>query len=302
MALALPTSSDVEHFDAHGWCVVRGVLTEAEAAAGRAMMDELLTADSQCDHDGRPFQARPWPALSALENGGPTRSGDVATVAQVEHPIHDERTALGIVAAASAVAPLLRSKGAVSAVRGGGLKLIHQNWRRTLPTPPPEGGYLEYLEPRLLSAERAGLHMDTGFLPRHYDTTPRSSYVLSLLALSPVVSGGAPFLVGPGSYSAARAASRALPHAYQASVNAKGCYQQLRELMMAQVKADQGEAKEVTMEAGSLLVFDPMLSHQGSPFCEGVTHAAGVVSQVNHALLQCCGCLSLFYATCCPTR
>eukprot|EP01046_Picozoa_sp_COSAG06_P072952 COSAG06_NODE_21581_length_752_cov_0.808576_2_plen_26_part_01 len=26
MALALPTSSDVEHFDAHGWCVVRGVL------------------------------------------------------------------------------------------------------------------------------------------------------------------------------------------------------------------------------------------------------------------------------------
>ena len=72
MVPALTTSSDVEHFDAHGWCVVRGVLTEAEAAAGRAMMDELLTADSQCDHDGRPFQARPWPALSALENGGPS--------------------------------------------------------------------------------------------------------------------------------------------------------------------------------------------------------------------------------------
>lgn len=30
------------------------------------------------------------------------------------------------------------------------------------------------------------------------------------------------------------------------------------------------------MDTGSLLVFDPMLSHQGSPFRQGITHATGV--------------------------
>ena len=46
--------------------------------------------------------------------------------------------------------------------------------------------------------------------------------------------------------------------------------------MMEQVGAARGQAMEATMDVGSLLVFDPMLSHQGSPFREGVTHAAGV--------------------------
>lgn len=142
-------------------------------------MDELLTADVR-DPGGRPFQARPWPALSAAENGGPMRSGNVAATADVMHPIHDGRTALGVAASATAVAPLLRSQAA-------SLKLISQNWRRTLPTPPPPEGYPLYLRPGVISAEKAGLHMDTGFLPRHHETTPRSSYVLTLLAFSPVV-------------------------------------------------------------------------------------------------------------------
>jgi hypothetical protein len=280
MAPVVVTEADIEHFDTHGWCVIPDVMSQDEAAAGRAMMDELLTADD-CDPDGRRFQIRGtgpsafpgWPTLSAAENGGPSRGGDITTRCDVMHPIHDARTALGVVASAQVVAPLLRSNGA-----GAGLRLIHQNWRRTLPTPPPEEGFPEYLpgQPGVLSAERAGLHMDTGFLPRHYQTTPRSSYVLSLLAFSPVVSGGAPFLVGPGTYAAARAASEALPPEYQASVNAKGCYQELRMVLMEQVGAARGQAMEATMKVGSLLVFDPMLSHQGSAFREGVTHATGV--------------------------
>ena len=199
-------------------------------------------------------------------------------VANVEHPIHDERAAIGVLACAAAVAPLLRSRAPTATSPESSLRLIHQNWRRTLPTPPPEQGYPPYLGPQLLSADRAGLHMDSAFLPRHYETSPRGSYVLALLALSPVVSGGAPFLVGPGSYATARATSAALCPDYQASVNAKGCYQDLRINMMDQVNAANGYAMEVPMEVGSLLIFDPMLSHQGSPFREGVTHSAGVVS------------------------
>ena len=95
-------------------------------------MDELLGDESgqpETDAGGRPFQERPWPAISAEEGGGPTRSGDPATVSQVEHPVHDRRAAVGMAAASRAVAQLLRSGGAA-----GGLRLIHQNWRRTRAT------------------------------------------------------------------------------------------------------------------------------------------------------------------------
>ena len=44
--------------------------------------------------------------------------------------------------------------------------------------------------------------MDQAFLPRHYATTPRSVYYHSMLALSDVVSGGAPFLaLTPAAYA-----------------------------------------------------------------------------------------------------
>ena len=95
MAAAV-TAEELAHFEAHGFCVVRDVITAAEAEAGRAMMDELFTQTADCDAGGRPFQLRPWPPLSAAANGGPTRSGDVTKVANVEHPIHDERAAIGL--------------------------------------------------------------------------------------------------------------------------------------------------------------------------------------------------------------
>ena len=50
--------------------------------------------------------------------------------------------------------------------------------------------------------------MDSGFLPAHYETTPRQNYYISLLALSEVREGVAPFMMVPGSLQAARAASQ----------------------------------------------------------------------------------------------
>jgi len=41
------------------------------------------------------------------------------------------------------------------------------------------------------------------------------------------------------------------------------------------VETARERAVEVTMECGDLLVFDPMLSHQGSPFRQGVDNGFG---------------------------
>ena len=57
---------------------------------------------------------------------------------------------------------------------------------------------------------RCSQHMDQAFLPRHYATTPRSVYYHSMLALSDVVSGGAPFLAATGSYQRALGLTGAL--------------------------------------------------------------------------------------------
>ena len=86
---------------------------------------------------------------------------------------------------AAAVAQCLRA--------GAGLRLTHQNYRRTDASPPPHAPFLDGAVGvgggRVLSGKHAGLHVDTCFLPRHYATAPRQSYVLTLLAISPVVSG-----------------------------------------------------------------------------------------------------------------
>ena len=76
---------------------------------------------------------------------------------------------------------------------------------------------------------------DTAFLPRQYTTTPRTTYVLAVLAFAPVVSGGACFVVAPGSFQAAREAGEALPSELQAAVTAKGCYSDLPRLVTKQV-------------------------------------------------------------------
>ena len=51
------------------------------------------------------------------------------------------------------------------------------------------------------------LEQDSAFLPEHYETTPRMTYYITILALTPVVSGGAAVCYAPGSLAAATAAS-----------------------------------------------------------------------------------------------
>jgi hypothetical protein len=279
----------VAELDARGFTVARGVVGEAACAAARAMMDAHLGpaggAAPMADPSGRPYQPRPWPLLSAREGGGPVvnyvsqlRAGRApGFVRQVEHPIRAAAAAAVVAPMVPLVAAGLRCKDPARE-----LCLIHQNFRRTDPSPPPHPA--------------PHFHMDSGFLPAHYAAWPRQHYFLTVLALSPMVRGGAAFCVAPGSFEAARRAGEALPSSEAAAVDAAAARIALpallgqgvpgsavtlaREAASAQQQGVQGaqllvEGVEQEMAVGDLLVFDPMLSHAGSAFREGVRHAAG---------------------------
>ena len=100
--------------------------------------------------------------------------------------------------------------------------------------------------------------MDSAFLPRHYQATPRQNQYISILALSPVTSGGAAFVQAPGSYRAALEAGAALPEEVQAALTAKGCRTLLPELVGQGVPGSgvsecrARRAREVTMAEGDL--------------------------------------------------
>jgi|EP01044_Picomonas_judraskeda_P006905 hypothetical protein len=106
--------------------------------------------------------------------------------------------------------------------------------------------------------------MDQAFLPKHYEGAPRSMYYHSMLALSPVVSGGAPFLAVPGSYQHALSLTGGLSPEQQREFEAD-----------YSTHADASGAKlygaiapdpyvEVLLDEGDLLIQDPMLMHSAS--------------------------------------
>ena len=277
-------TSDLAQFDAEGWCVVRNVLSKEAAAAAREMMDEVLGPPDgtapMADSAGRVYQPRPWPRISAAEGGGPVvnYAGPLLAgeplrgfVRQVEHPIRDARAATVVEPMVPHVAAALRCTEPNSE-----MCLIHQNFRRTDPSPPP------------YESLTAGLHMDSGFLPQHYQTEPRQSYVLAVLSLSPMVRGGAAFCVAPGSFAAARRAGQALAPELRATIDGRKARGELPALLGqgipgSEVELSRRVAQEIEMEVGDLLIFDPMLSHAGSPFKQGVHHSTG---SSHHALFS----------------
>ena len=113
----------------------------------------------------------------------------------LQHPIRDARTALP-------VPPLLEVMGDVLRAEPDGLLLIHQNFRRTDPSPGP---HPKIRPDGAFDGAKAGFHQDSAFLLSHYDTSPRQTYYICILAFTPVVSGGAAFVYAPGSMAAARA-------------------------------------------------------------------------------------------------
>eukprot|EP01043_Picozoa_sp_COSAG02_P017193 COSAG02_NODE_774_length_17325_cov_322.794381_9_plen_318_part_00 len=222
-----------------------------------------------------------WPEPAAAGGGAPVlHTGSWAH--SLQHPIRDPRSAATVAPMAPIMQQLLRTSPQK-------LKLFHQNYRRTDPSPPGETGYPVIDTNGRMDGGKAGFHMDSAFLPWHYAATPRLNNYITILALSPVVSGGAAFMYAPGSLQAAMHAGASLAPHEANQVTAKGCRTLLPKLVGqgvpdSEVSICRKVAQEVTMDTGDMLVLDPMLSHSGSPFREGLLPSAPAARYVLFSL------------------
>ena len=153
------------------------------------------------------------------------------------------------------------------------LQLLNQNFRRTDRSPKPGSDG---------AAIKQAWHMDSAFLPRHYTTTPRENYYITLLALSPVREGVAPFCMVPGSLKAALAAGAELPPAEQEAIDGYDCRALLpnrfREMaVQALVDADP-EGRQVTMDEGDCLILVRSQTTDPSPLVTFRTSDASLCS------------------------
>ena len=106
------------------------------------------------------------------------------------HPIDDPLMAEVIPSLAHLNAELLCCNDPANSGGRGGLKLLKQQLVRTDISPAAAIGPTRW-------------HMDQPFLDEHFTAAPRQLYYHTMLALSPVVHNGAPFLVATGSFQRA---------------------------------------------------------------------------------------------------
>ena len=111
----------------------------------------------------------------------------------------------------------------------------------------------------------AAWHMDQAFLPEHYAATPRQMYYHTMLALSPVITGGAPFFAANGAFSTAKRLTQAMTEAERQrwAPHADATRLDLPRFLRPHIELSQ--YTEVNLSVGDLLVLDPMCMHSASP-------------------------------------
>ena len=142
--MAAVTAEDQAHLDEHGYCVIRNVVDESVAAQVRSLIDDLLGPEPRETIDAEALGYQTYDTLKhdGVDYKWPRKLGDDPTSTPIlktggylhwaEHPIHDQRAAAAVPAMAPLLAKLLRCTDPER-----DLKLIHQNFRRTDPSPPP---------------------------------------------------------------------------------------------------------------------------------------------------------------------
>ena len=122
------------------------------------------------------------------------------------------------------------------------LRLMQQILVRTDPCGDPERDRQE---------GTPGWHLDTTFLPRHYDSRPRQNLYHCLSALHDIEPLGAPFLLIPGSHKWCRAYTARLPPARLAALTDEDFRTTLREEMMAEADVSSGGVEMLLRDGDS---------------------------------------------------
>ena len=228
-----------------GWTVIEAFTDACTTRAARALTDALLGGPPPVEAvAGGVGQNGPWPAdddaRPVVQSAG-WRHG-------IMHPMPD---ASGVLA--SLIPPMADLYARLLRCGPTELKLLKQQLVRVdATTISGDGG-------------PSKAHMDQAFLLRHRTTTPLQIYYHTMLALSDVVSGGAPFLARKGGFRHSLDKVASLSEEEQDLFEA--AYSQhadtSAEALYAPLLA-QGEWEEVLLREGDLLVQDPMLLHSAS--------------------------------------
>lgn len=184
-----------------GYTVVKMVIDPALAQQAIELTDQFIGGATPIEiMPAERYQAGPWPEGRPMLGEG-ARLPVCATGGYrhtIWHPIHAPHMPHIM---AELVEPLIGINAELLNCPVDRLKLLQQNLTRTDVSPPPHPGH-DGVPP-------SGWHMDQAFLPRHYGAgvseAPCEMFYHTIMALSPVCRGLAPFFAATGSFRRAKA-------------------------------------------------------------------------------------------------
>ena len=189
-----------------GYTIVPQLIGPQLASAGRQLIDDLLGESAPVPQvDPARYQPGPWP------EGEPLRgTGSRLPVLTTENYRHSICHPICSHVAAELLLPFVALNEELLDCPAERLKLMQQMMVRTDASPPPHAGHGD--------APPIGWHMDQAFLPRHYESQPRQMFYHTMLALSTVRHGCAPFFAATGSFRRARQTTEAMSRELQDEV------------------------------------------------------------------------------------
>lgn len=260
--MAADLQVDMQAVEQYGYAVVKGVIPPGVCARARALMDAQLGPPAERVHvhveqlygldDTNEGAAWPGPLGIAKFDGRGVRPPEIASRGyrhSLRHPIRDSVCAELVPPAMVA----LHSK----LLRTDSLRMNQQFMVRTDYQPPPY-------------PKSPGWHIDHSFLPQQYAATPRAVYYSSMIALSPIVAGGAAFTVSPSSLAESKAEAARILEAepeWCATLPDDGYRVDLPARIRPSLSdySNGSAGHEILCDEGDVVIINPMCLHSPSP-------------------------------------
>ena len=259
-----------------GYTVVKSVFSQDLCGRLRALMDEILGPSAEkvenSLQDGE--HAADYATIERLLAEKKPLVTSSRWIHSIRHPICNHEGGIdggALMAEATTSGGMLEIHQELLRCKPEDLRLMQHFARRTDPSPPhvlpPKGAYGATDE-----SPNPGWHVDGGFVPSQYESTPKQIFYHSMTALCDVQPGGGAIMILPECFRRVKAALRGMEpdKANEAWSVEHGAYsigrvveQQLRP------ELDLGSGIEVLLEAGDLFIVDPSMLHAATPNTRG---------------------------------
>jgi hypothetical protein len=262
------TAQNHAELEEQGFTIIPKIYSPELCAGLRNLMDSILgdgmymkspaANGGVYGHDG---DARTLEQLRERREALVTSGG--GGVHSIRHPICDPLIADAVSPAMLDIhAELLRSAD-------GDLRLMQHFARRTDLSPPnvlpPKGAFGATAE-----SPMPGWHVDGGFAPRAYTTTPKQIFYHSMVALNKVAPGGGAIMILPDAYRQVKATIHGMSReqildCYSPEHGAYSIGREVQKRLNEAHKVDLESGMEMLLDEGDLFVVDPMMLHAATP-------------------------------------